>query len=167
MTEFEQRDEMRMAMGCRALVLIGLIMAATLTGCAQVIGIEDLPECGNGQRETGEECDDDGVIDGDGCSADCTNELCGQGAFDVYAQTRGAMLITSICQNCHSETLDGGERSGAPGSVNLDYSIDIDTWEDRIRVRALDQSPTPMPPAVTSSLSSKQLNDLRAYLDCR
>ena len=32
------------------------------------------PVCGNGQVEDGEECDDGNVVDGDGCSATCTDE---------------------------------------------------------------------------------------------
>ena len=30
--------------------------------------------CGNGQREAGEACDDNNLIDGDGCSASCEDE---------------------------------------------------------------------------------------------
>ena len=32
------------------------------------------PVCGNGQVEDGEECDDGNTLDGDGCSATCTDE---------------------------------------------------------------------------------------------
>lgn len=40
--------------------------------------------CGNGNIETGEECDDGNLGDGDGCSAMCKNEA----NFDCMAQTR-------------------------------------------------------------------------------
>ena len=36
--------------------------------CAQV------NRCGDGSRDVGEECDDGGVIDADGCSAKCSVE---------------------------------------------------------------------------------------------
>lgn len=37
------------------------------------------PICGNGKRETGEECDDGNMINGDGCSSKCEKALaCGQ-----------------------------------------------------------------------------------------
>jgi cysteine-rich repeat protein len=34
-------------------------------------------DCGNGERETGEECDDGNSDNGDGCSDDCLIEVCG------------------------------------------------------------------------------------------
>jgi len=37
------------------------------------------PECGNGEIELGEECDDGNVADGDGCSATCLDEETGEG----------------------------------------------------------------------------------------
>jgi len=33
-----------------------------------------LPVCGNGMQEVGEQCDDGNLVDGDGCSGDCTVE---------------------------------------------------------------------------------------------
>jgi len=40
--------------------------------------------CGNGdlQEELGEECDDGNTVDGDGCSADCKIEYCGDGIIN-------------------------------------------------------------------------------------
>lgn len=44
------------------------------------------PACGNGCLESGEECDDGGSADGDGCSADCHRESqCGDGQVDRSA----------------------------------------------------------------------------------
>lgn len=37
------------------------------------------PVCGDGASESPEECDDGGVVDGDGCSALCVAEFCGDG----------------------------------------------------------------------------------------
>lgn len=44
--------------------------------------------CGNGKREVptpdrGEECDDGNLVDGDGCSAQCTLPFCGDGLVDA------------------------------------------------------------------------------------
>ena len=33
------------------------------------------PSCGNGELDTGEECDDDNTINGDGCSSECEIEV--------------------------------------------------------------------------------------------
>ena len=37
------------------------------------------PKCGNGVVETGEACDDGNLVDGDGCSAHCGPDTCGDG----------------------------------------------------------------------------------------
>lgn len=38
--------------------------------------------CGNGEQEAGEECDDENLVDADGCEADCTLPSCGNGIVD-------------------------------------------------------------------------------------
>ena len=42
-------------------------------------------QCGNGYLDPlqGEECDDGGVVAGDGCSGICRLEICGNGILDV------------------------------------------------------------------------------------
>lgn len=92
----------------------------------------------------------------DGGGTDCT---------DTAAQMRGAMVISATCQNCHAGTVTGTDRGGAPDTVTFDDAADIDTHEDRIRVRAITQKT--MPPAASGSLSAAQISDLEAYLDCR
>lgn len=42
-----------------------------------------LPTCGNGQIETGEQCDDGNTADADGCSATCQLEICGNKIVDA------------------------------------------------------------------------------------
>ena len=49
-------------------------------------GSATTPVCGNGILETGEECDDNNTIDGDGCSSQCTiesNAACGNGILEA------------------------------------------------------------------------------------
>ena len=62
----------------------GLVCPAGTTCAAnQDVCIKTL--CGNGRIDTaaGEVCDDGNIVDGDGCSADCTsNESCGNGIVD-------------------------------------------------------------------------------------
>jgi cysteine-rich repeat protein len=41
--------------------------------------VEEIAQCGNGDLDLGEECDDGNNIDGDGCSASCLIEFCGDG----------------------------------------------------------------------------------------
>ncbi len=45
--------------------------------CADTAACE--PRCGNGERETGERCDDGNATDGDGCDGNCTATACGNG----------------------------------------------------------------------------------------
>ncbi|MEY3015334.1 MAG: hypothetical protein RIT45_4069, partial [Pseudomonadota bacterium] len=54
----------------RSLVLLALL-AATATGCAA--------ECGNGEVEDGEQCDDGNKNDNDGCLNTCRVATCGDG----------------------------------------------------------------------------------------
>jgi mono/diheme cytochrome c family protein len=97
-----------------------------------------------------------GGDDGDS-GPDCT---------DTMAQMRGATVISTTCQSCHAGTVTGTDRGGAPDAITFDDAADIDAQEARIRARAIDKSPTPMPPA-PGSLSAAQIADLEAYLDCR
>jgi cysteine-rich repeat protein len=47
------------------------------------------PTCGNGIVESGEQCDDKGVVDGDGCSSTCQLEL-PTGCTSITAADYGA-----------------------------------------------------------------------------
>jgi len=40
------------------------------------------PECPNGVVDAGEQCDDGNMVDGDGCTADCVDEFCGDGVIN-------------------------------------------------------------------------------------
>jgi cysteine-rich repeat protein len=43
--------------------------------------------CGDGIQNGGEECDDGNLVDGDGCSAECITELCGDGIKNDVVET--------------------------------------------------------------------------------
>ena len=63
--------------------------------------------CGNGKVETGEECDDGNVKDGDGCSKACKLEVCGNGVLDFGEEcddgnTADGDCCSSTCKLEHS-----------------------------------------------------------------
>jgi cysteine-rich repeat protein len=74
--------------------------------------------CGNGAIESGEECDDGNLVDGDGCSSTCQREpKCGDGFVDAPEQCDDGNLIdgdgcSSTCQSepqCGDGRVDAGE----------------------------------------------------------
>jgi spore coat protein A len=59
-------------------------------------------DCGDGQLDVGEECDDGNVVAGDGCSATCTLELCGTTPASGCRQpesTKGVLKIKVNADN--------------------------------------------------------------------
>ncbi|MFA6322725.1 MAG: fibronectin type III domain-containing protein [Candidatus Buchananbacteria bacterium] len=57
-----------------------------------------LPVCGNGLVETGEECDDNNIISGDGCSGTCQNEVgCGNGVVETGEQCDDNNIVSGDC----------------------------------------------------------------------
>ncbi len=42
--------------------------------------------CGNGVKSAAEECDDNNLLDGDGCDAQCVSEVCGNGKIQIHEQ---------------------------------------------------------------------------------
>lgn len=65
-----------------ALTLLGLL---ELTAACEQSPLEVVIRCGNGRLDVGETCDDGNQRAGDGCSAKCTLERPGSGAFDASA----------------------------------------------------------------------------------
>lgn len=122
-----------------------------LATCAQEAGPRPLPTvdggadggdggngdgiCGNGIIEAGEECDDENLMDGDGCSPECKVEpgwscsgepsvcvnLCGNGALDPGEQCDGDLLGGNDC------TTIAGNYSG--GTLKCSPACLFDTTE--------------------------------------
>jgi cysteine-rich repeat protein len=55
--------------------------------------------CGNGVINPGEECDDDNIVDGDGCTSTCVAEICGDGVTQPG--------IGEECDDSNSTSEDG------------------------------------------------------------
>ena len=71
-------------------------------GCSEAcrfdpVGCSAGPQCGNGTTEHGEECDDGNTISGDGCSAQCLDEVCGNDRVDPGEACDGADLSGRTC----------------------------------------------------------------------
>jgi len=57
--------------------------------------------CGNGIRESEEQCDDGNTWPGDGCSPDCRIEECGNGVVDYYEQCDDGNTVSD--DGCHAD----------------------------------------------------------------
>jgi len=75
--------------------------------------------CGNGLEEAGvgEECDDGNTAGGDGCSAICLFEICGNGIEDVGEECDDGNMVTEECAydltSCTVCASDCTEQAGA------------------------------------------------------
>ncbi len=104
----------------------GQVCAADQQACIEPSG------CGDGvvSDDKGEVCDDGNIVDGDGCSKDCTSaETCGNGVVDeVLGETcdRGDTVDGDGCSSkcdieaCGNRTLDKGEFCDDGNSVSGD-----------------------------------------------
>src|SRR3954462_1519447 len=65
--------------------------------------------CGNGLRDSNEECDDGNNKSGDGCEADCTLPKCGNGVIDPGEDCDGHDVGNYHCSsNCTVEMCGNG-----------------------------------------------------------
>lgn len=93
--------------------------------------------CGNDVIESGEDCDDGGALDGDGCSSSCLREggdvvgVCGDGAMEQVTATGAGEDCddgnTTSGDGCSSTCLnEGASRVGAVcGNNDIAYSFDV------------------------------------------
>ncbi len=77
--------------------------------------------------------------------------------------TVGAPFIYTWCTPCHSPTLTGDERQGAPEGVDFATYADVVAYADRIEDRVFSDT-APMPPA--GGPSPAELEDVAAWLSC-
>ncbi|MBM3228534.1 DUF4215 domain-containing protein [Candidatus Pacearchaeota archaeon] len=79
-----------------SIILIIIIPSINLSACTD-------PVCGNGLLETGEECDDGNLINGDGCSAQCkieeneTETYCGNGILESGEECDRGLFNGFLC----------------------------------------------------------------------
>ena len=72
----------------RAIVLLALAGACSRTDFFDFPSGKALPpRCGDGDAQATEACDDGNTIDTDGCRADCTRAICGDGVVFAGAET--------------------------------------------------------------------------------
>ncbi|MBI4719242.1 MAG: proprotein convertase P-domain-containing protein [Planctomycetes bacterium] len=65
----------------------------------------EFAQCGNGNVEPGEECDDGNLVAGDGCGPLCNLEVCGNGTVDPGETCDDANTVACDgCHNCAIET---------------------------------------------------------------
>jgi cysteine-rich repeat protein len=95
------------------------------------IGAFELGGCGDGFVDSSEECDDGNIVDGDGCSANCTNEVvpaCGDGILQSGEECDDGNNVDGdgCSANCSREAacgdgnVDSGEQCDDGNNVNTD-----------------------------------------------
>ncbi|HTR54721.1 MAG TPA: DUF4215 domain-containing protein [Kofleriaceae bacterium] len=84
--------------------------------CAAVQAVCIENDCGDGHVDVGEQCDDGNIMDGDGCSHSCQNEVCGNGVIDPGEQCDDGNTVAGdgcspTCQieRCGNGVIDPGE----------------------------------------------------------
>jgi len=88
-------------------------------------------------------------------------DTCATGTDTTWYNT-GRPVTLAWCAPCHSQTLVGDERQGAPEGVNLDDYAGVVAWAERIRVRATEAGD--MPPM--GGVPPEDLERLQEWIDC-
>ena len=101
-----------------ALPLWGTVLALTLMVGGSASCTLDFPEemlegeCGDASRGQSEQCDDGNQLSGDGCSAGCQHELCGNGQVEGTEACDDG--YADACGSCNAScTAAGSKRSNA------------------------------------------------------
>ena len=93
---------------------MAVVLGVVSTGRAQPVAV-----CGNGVLEAPELCDDNNLVDGDGCDSNCTPTACGNGIVTVGEQCDDGNTVSGDCCSaaCVNENLPP-DCSGAYASVS-------------------------------------------------
>jgi cysteine-rich repeat protein len=89
---------------------------------------QDCTYCGDGHTDTQEQCDDGNNVDGDGCSATCTNEpYCGDGVVQPELGEQCELPNTPGCDaNCHpAEICNDLEDNDGDGDIDC-FDLECD-----------------------------------------
>ncbi len=105
--------------GSRTMDVLNLCTTTNITGGAPglwqyQIRSGGVAQCGNGVRESGEECDDRNTTPGDGCSASCRTELMNGATCEASDQCRSGFCTDGVC--CGSRCDGQCERCNATGT---------------------------------------------------
>ena len=119
----------------RPLISLGLVL---LLGCPQP-DVSDVSPTDDTSAWTGTSCDS---------------------SPSVTWENWGRAFLTTHCQGCHASTAP--DRYGATEGVYFDTLADLRAWNERVRVRVLEQED--MPPA--GGLSDDEKFLLGVLLDC-
>lgn len=97
-----------------------------------------------------------------GAATDSGDAACAddQAAYGLTWENWGAGFMSTYCNACHAA--DTPERFGAPEGVSFDTLAEVRSWEQRIRVRVLDQETMPLGGGVYPD----DLLLLESFLDC-
>jgi len=78
-------------------------------------------------------------------------------------QNFGKGFMDTWCNACHSSSLAGVDRQGAPDGVNFEHLEDVRLWAARIDARA---TPTPPTMPVAGGNTELERQQLKEWLDC-
>jgi hypothetical protein len=87
---------------------------------------------------------------------------CVKGTYLTY-ENFGAAFLSAHCRTCHSRSVTGPNRNGAPLSANFDSAQDASLYRGSILTKTQGTNPS-MPPGLY--LSTKQKGALAEWLDC-
>ena len=91
--------------------------------------------CGNNVLETGEECDDGNLVDGDGCSSVCATEVasvCGNNILETGEGCDDGNLVNGdgCSRMCRDEEDEGGRRSSSLSDNDCNSRWVCSPWGD-------------------------------------
>lgn len=97
--------------------------------CEEGLCVE--PVCGNGELEAEEQCDDNNLVDGDGCDSDCSSSALA--SVDCGVDSCCALLDTGVVR-CwgHNDVGQLGRGDDVPEVPSASDSIPVDFGDERV-----------------------------------